>query len=74
MISTLLELYGGVAKQENFVPERWKNIIEWFSSMVPQTWDLGNNVERMDWIHTHMSINQEKVIEFISKSICDTFE
>jgi hypothetical protein len=22
MISTLLELYGGVAKQENFVPER----------------------------------------------------
>jgi len=69
MVWTLLSLTKEKELENTVIPESGTNIIESFSWMVPNTWEIWENTIRLNDVYSHMTIWKKEVIDEVVKQI-----
>jgi hypothetical protein len=73
MVWTLLALTKEGKFNDFQIPKTGKNIIEWFSAIVPQTWDISDNTIKLNNIYSHMTIGKQDVVGEITSQILQSY-
>ena len=73
MVWTLLALTKDDKFKDFHIPETGKNIIEWFSAIAPQTWNISNNTTKLNNIYSHMTIGKKDVVDEITNHILQSY-